>query len=115
MKQTGGDHGHDQISLAATFGGHEGIQAELVHGHQDGFDVAVGESLAGAEQILRGHEGFVLQQAAEGINFLLGPVGEVGQGALEGFRAFAPTFAEEDCGRGVAVGDGLDVHGNIIH
>jgi hypothetical protein len=55
-----------------------------------------------------------LQQAAEGINLLFGPVGEVGQGALEGLRAFAPTLAEEDGGRGAAIGDGLDVHGSII-
>src|ERR1035437_8278193 len=51
---------------------------------------------------------------AEGINLLFGPVGEVGQGALEGLRAFAPTLAEEDGGRGAAIGDGLDVHGSII-
>jgi hypothetical protein len=76
--------------------------------------VAMGESLVGAEQILRGDQGFVLQQAAEGFDFLLGPMGEVGQGALEGLRAFAPAFAEEDGGRGVAIGDGFDVHGSII-
>ena len=114
MQQTCCDHGHDQIALATTLGGEEGIQAELAHRPQDGFDVAVGESLVGAEQILRGDQGFVLQEAAEGIDFWLGPVGEVGQSALAGFRAFAPTFAEEDRGRGVAVGDGLDVHGSII-
>src|SRR5450759_4144984 len=73
-----------------------------------------GRSLEGAEHILRGDQGLVLQQAAEGFYLLFGPVGEVGQGALEGLRAFAPTFAEEDGGRGVAIGDGLDVHGSII-
>jgi hypothetical protein len=36
-------------------------------------------------------------------------VGEVSQGALAGFRALAPAFAEEDGGRGVAVGDGFDI------
>ena len=40
----------------------------------------------------------VLQEAAEGFDFLWGPVGEVGQGAFEGFGAIAPTFAEEDGG-----------------
>ena len=76
--------------------------------------MAVRESLVGAEQILRGDEGLVLQEAAEGFDFLFGPMGEVGQGAFEGLRAFAPTFAEEDGGRGVAIGHGLDVHGIII-
>ena len=57
-------------------------------------------------------QGFVAQQAAEGLDFFLGPIGEVGQGALAGFVAFAPALAEEDGGRGVAVGDGFDVHGS---
>jgi hypothetical protein len=96
-------------------GGEEGIQAEFAHRHKDGFDVAVRESLVGAEQILRGDQGFVLQETAEGFDFLFGPMGEVGQGALMGNRAFAPAFAEEDSGRGVAIGDCVDVHGSIIH
>ena len=40
-----------------------------------------------------------------------GPVGEVGQGALAGFLALAEGLAEEDGGRGVAVGNDVDVHG----
>jgi hypothetical protein len=96
-------------------GGEEGIQAEFVHRHKDGFDVTVRESLVGAEQILRGDQGFVLQETAESFDFLFGPMGEVGQGALMGNRAFAPAFAEEDSGRGVAIGDCVDVHGSIIH
>src|SRR5580700_4872935 len=73
--------------------------------------MAVGQSFLGSEQILGRDEGFVAQQAAEGLDFFLGPIGEVGQGALAGFVAFAPALAEEDGGRGVAVGDGFDVHG----
>src|SRR5580692_4969012 len=74
--------------------------------------MAVGQSFLGSEQILGRDEGFVAQQAAEGLDFFLGPIGEVGQGALAGFVAFAPALAEEDGGRGVAVGDGFDVHGS---
>src|ERR1035437_9202297 len=47
-------------------------------------------------------------------DYLEVPRPDPGQGALEGLRAFAPTLAEEDGGRGVAIGDGLDVHGSII-
>jgi hypothetical protein len=54
-------------------------------------------------------QGFVAQQAAEGLDFLLRPGGEVSQGALAGFVALAPAFAEEDGGRGVAVGNEGDV------
>src|SRR5260370_1319927 len=74
--------------------------------------MAVGQSFSRSEQILGRDEGFVAQQAAEGLDFFLGPMGEAGQGALAGFVAFPPPLAEEDGGRGVAVGDGLDVHGS---
>src|SRR6516164_6544112 len=75
--------------------------------------MAVGQGLLGGEQIVRRDQGFVAQQATEGFDFLRGPGGKVGQGALAGFVAFAPAFAEEDGGRGVAVGDNGDVHANI--
>ena len=93
-------------------GGNHGIEAELADGQEESFDMAVGQSFLGSEQILGRDEGFVAQQAAEGLDFFLGPIGEVGQGALAGFVAFAPALAEEDGGRGVAVGDGFDVHGS---
>ena len=75
--------------------------------------MAVGQGLLGGEQIVRRDQGFVAQQATEGFDFLRGPGGKVGQGALAGFVAFAPAFAEEDGGRGVAVGDNGDVHADI--
>jgi hypothetical protein len=37
-------------------------------------------------------------------------MGEIGQGALVGFVAFAPAFAEKDSGWGVPVGDDGDIH-----
>src|SRR5260370_34135791 len=74
--------------------------------------MAVGQCFLGREQILGRDEGFVAQQAAEGLDFLLGPIGEVGQGALAGFVGFGSALAEADGGRGVAVGDGFDVHGS---
>ena len=39
---------------------------------------------------------------------------EIGEGAVEDFAVLAEGFAEEDGGRGVAVGDGGDVHAYII-
>jgi hypothetical protein len=52
-----------------------------------------------------------LQEAAEGLDLVLGPMREIGERTLVGLFALAPAFAEEDGGRGVAVGDDLDVHG----
>ena len=104
------DHGHDQVSFAAALRRDQAIQLELADHFQDGLHVAVRESLFGGEKILRGDQGLVAEQAAEGFDFFLGPMGEVGQGALAGFVAIAPAFAEEDGGRGVTVGDDGDVH-----
>ena len=71
--------------------------------------MAGGQCFLGSGQIVGRDQGFVAQQAAEGLDFFLGPIGEVGQGALAGFVAFPPALAEEDGGRGVAVGDGFDI------
>jgi hypothetical protein len=62
---------------------------------------------------MRRDEGFVTQQATEGPDFLRRPGGKVGQGALAGFVALAPAFAEEDGWRGVAVGDDSELHANM--
>ena len=50
------------------------------------------------------------QQAAEGFDADGGPVGEVGKGAVLNLAVLAKGFPEEEGGRGVAVGDGGDIH-----
>ena len=42
------------------------------------------------------------------------PLGEVGEGAFADLAALAEGLAQEDGGRRVAVGDGLDVHGHVL-
>ena len=76
--------------------------------------MAVRQGLAGGKQIVGRDQGFVAQQATEALDFLWRPGGKVGQGALAGFVALAPALAEEDGGRGVAVGDDGDIHANVI-
>ena len=61
-----------------------------------------------------GDQHLAAQHAAQGFDLGRRPIGEVGQGALKGFFAFAPALAEEDGGPGVTVGDGFDVDGNIL-
>jgi hypothetical protein len=41
-------------------------------------------------------------------------MGEIGEGAVADLAVAAEGLAEEDGGRGVAVGDGGDVHAYII-
>jgi hypothetical protein len=53
----------------------------------------------------------ITEEATQGLDSRLRPVGAIGQGALAGLRALAPALAEEDGGRAVAVGDGFDVQG----
>jgi hypothetical protein len=76
--------------------------------------VAVGQGALDGEEFAGGDEGFIVQEATESLHFLGRPGGEVGEGAFADFGAFADGLAEEDGGRGVAVGDGLDVHGTIM-
>jgi hypothetical protein len=40
------------------------------------------------------------------------PIGEVGQGALADTTALTPALSQQDGGRRIPVGDGLDVRGN---
>ena len=55
------------------------------------------------------------QDGTQGIDLSEGPMGEVGEGAVVDLAVEAEGFAEEDGGRGVAVGDGSHVHAYIIH
>ena len=54
--------------------------------------------------------GGALQDGAQGIDFGWGPVGEIGDGAVVDLAVLAEALAEEDSGRGVAVGNDGDVH-----
>ncbi len=74
--------------------------------------MAVGQSFSRSEQIFGERRGVRRAASGGGSRFFPWADGEVGQGALAGFVAFPPALAEEDGGRGVAVGDGLDVHGS---
>ena len=111
MDQPLDDPGHHQVSFATTLRRDQAIQPEPTDHFQDGFHMAVRKGFLRGEPILGRDQALVAQQAAEGFDFLLGPIGEIGQGALARFIPFAPGFAEEDGGRGVAVGHDIDVHG----
>src|SRR5580700_6630038 len=106
------DHRQDEIAIAVGMLIEEAVEMQLAQSAEDGGDVAV---RAGADDVegLRqsGAEGGgALQDGAQGIDFSLGPVGQIGDGAVVDLAVFAEALAEEDSGRGVAVGDDGDVH-----
>jgi hypothetical protein len=74
---------------------------------------------AGADDVeglrQRGADGSsAFQDGAECVDFGRRPMGDVGEGAVEDLAVETEGFAEEDGGRGVAVGYGGDVHAYII-
>ena len=74
---------------------------------------------AGADDVeglrKRGADGSgALQNGAQRIDLGGGPVGEIGNGAVVDLAVFAEALAQEDSGRGVAVGHDGDVHVDII-
>jgi hypothetical protein len=71
---------------------------------QGAFDL---ESLPGGDQT------FPLEYAVEGINLVLGPTGDVGDGPFVDLAVFSPSFPKEDGGPRVSVWDAIDIHGNM--
>jgi|SRR5208337_3357786 len=116
LEDAGGDHGDNKIAITVVVFVEEAVEMKAVQSAEDGGDVAV---RAGADDVeglrQRGVEDSgALQDGAKRIDFGGGPVGEIGDSAVMDLAVFAEAFAEEDGGRGVAVGDDGDVHVDII-
>ena len=69
------------------------------------------ESSLGCEQIARRNERLISEELTKRFHFGGRPVGDVGQGAFDGFLAVAPAFAQQDGRRRIPVRDGFDIHG----
>jgi len=116
FQNAGNDHGQDQITMAAGLFIDEGVEMQPLERAEDRGDVAV---RAGADDVKglreRGAEGGgALENGAEGIDLRRGPMGEIGESAVEDLAVLAEGLAEEDGRRGVAVGDRGDVHAYTI-
>ena len=62
------------------------------------------EGVAGGDQLL------ALEGAAQHLDGIVGELGQIGQGAGFDLAVLAVAFAQQDSGRGVAVGDAGYVH-----
>jgi len=76
--------------------------------------VAVRSRTLNTESVGGGDKRFAFEDTAEGVDLGSRPSGEIGESAFDDLGAAAEALAEEDGGRGVAIGNGLDIHGYII-
>src|SRR5262245_39118259 len=114
------DEGDDEVALAAGVRGEDGIELEVAQATKDSGDMAVrngagdGKGSRRRKSAGRGLGGGAVEDLAEGVDLLRGSMGEVGDGAVLDCAIEAKRVAEEDGGRGVAVGDGGHIHDDII-
>src|SRR6516225_3413011 len=105
------DEGAYQIAFRRSRARQVGFEADAAHSAKRRGDVAVGQGALDLQGIGERDQGLSFEDAAEGIDLSGGPVGEIREGALDDFLAHPRGLAEEHGGRGVAIGDDVDVHG----
>jgi hypothetical protein len=90
----------------------ERAELQFLQGAEDGGDVAMGTRADDVECMGQGSAdgSGSLQNGAEGVDLSLRPMGEVGESAVVDFAVETEAFAEEDGGRGFAIGYGGNVH-----
>jgi len=75
--------------------------------------MSMGEGTLDLESLPGVYEAFTLEHTVQGLYFLLGPTGDIGDGSLVDGIAFSPSFPDEDRGPRVSIWDAIDIHGNI--
>lgn len=69
-----------------------GLSSSTQYGH----DMPVRQGALYFKNVIRCSQGFILEESSQCLDFLFWPLCQVGQGALGGFFAFAPSFAQVD-------------------
>ena len=112
VEEAGDQQGQHALPCGVVLAGDESVQAQVFEGAEHGGDVAVGLGAGDSKGLVRVGDGVAaFEQGAQPLDEGGGPVGEVGEGAFFDFTGVAIGLAQEDSGRGVAIGDGFDVHG----
>src|ERR1700726_3028073 len=110
------DHqGQDEVAAAVAVRAEQPIEADLARGAEGRVDMTMRQRADDGNGILvLGNNGAAFEQCLEAGDPLVRPVGEVQERALLDLARLAVALAQQD-GRGrVAIGDGFDIHGNII-
>ena len=106
------NEGNGAFAFGRGGGGEGAVEAQLAQRCEHCGDVAVG---TGAGDIEGGGEvgdgGAAFEQDSQSFDHHGRPLRQVGEGAFTDLAGLAIGFAQQDGGRGVSVGDGLDVHG----
>ena len=106
------DEGDRAFAFGRGGGGQRAVEAQLAQRSEHGGDVAVGAragDIEGGGEV--GDGGAAFEQDSQSFDHHGRPLRQVGQGAFTHLAGLAIGFAQQDGGRGVSVGDGLDVHG----
>ena len=93
-------------------GGEGAVEAQLAQRSEHCGDMAVGTragDIEGGGEV--GDGGAAFEQDSQSFDHDGRPLRQVGEGAFTDLSGLAIGFAQQDGGRGVSVGDGLDVHG----
>src|ERR1700738_1258086 len=107
--------GQDEVAAAVAVRAEQPIEADLARGGEGRVDMTMRQRADDGKGILvLGNNGAAFEQCLEAGDPLVRPVGEVQERALLDLASLAVALAQQD-GRGrVAIGDGFDIHGNII-
>jgi len=105
------DHSAYQIAFGTGRARQVGFQTDAAQSAQRGSHVAVGQGAFNVEGLGGREQSLAFEDAAQQIDLRRGPLGKVGERAFDDFVAHAGGLAQQDRRRGVAVGDGVDVHG----
>ncbi len=112
IQDAGEDHGGGQGPVARGAAVQELLEAEVAGTSQHGGDMAVEPGAQDGEGVAAGRErDAALEQDAEPLDEIVGPLGQVGEGAFLDLAVFAEGLAQKDGGRGVPVGHAFDIHG----
>jgi hypothetical protein len=95
MQEALGNHGDDEVSLGAGFGGEQGIEGEAANGAEDGLDVAVREGAVDLEGGAGGEEVLAGESAADEVNELRREMGDIAEGFVLDVGADTEGAAEE--------------------
>ena len=105
------DHCLHQVALPTPSRTEKAGHPQPAHRGEHRLGVAVRERPLDREQRLRRDQPLAPEHAAQGLDLLGGPVGEVGEGALVDLLPLASGDTEQNRGWRGAVGDDVDVHG----